>query len=229
MTDEPPQERSRDEVAIGILRHRRVREREIRQRVDEQLVTERRPALPGRPLRDHGGERAAHAVAANRQPARIQSELAAVAGEPRRDRPAVVDRRREAVLRRPPVVDGHDRRAAPVRQLAARPVGSVEVADHPAAGVEPGDRRQRGRFLGRSIDANHDIARRPRDPAVLDGDHRLGLSVEERQHPADGAALVDRDLVDRLLAAGGHPLEKRLHLRIQRHWPPPPARRLTYR
>src|SRR5205823_12756292 len=107
-----------EEVPLGILLHRRVREREVGERVDQELVTERRPALPGGALRDHGGERAAHAVSADGQPTGIRPELRAVAGQPRGDCPAIVDRGGEAVLRRTPVVDGYDRRTGAVRQLA---------------------------------------------------------------------------------------------------------------
>ena len=95
--------------------------------------------------------------------------------------------------------------------------------------MEPGDDRQTGGLGGRAIHADGDLARRSRDPSIFDGGHRFGLAVEGGEHPGDGSGLVDRQLVDRSLAARGQLFQERLHLRVDRHvLHAPPRSSLSY-
>ena len=72
-------------------------------------------------------------------------------GHPAHGRHAVVDRRRERMLGRQPIVDGHDRHAAGGREGADGAVMGLEVADDPAAAVEVHEHGPRPRFGGGHI------------------------------------------------------------------------------
>ena len=93
--------------------------------------------------RRHGGEVAAGAVAAHRDALGVDAERGRVRAHPAQRREAVVDGGRKAVLRRQPVVHRDDDATGAQRQLPARHVVGVEVADRPAAAVVVDQHRQR--------------------------------------------------------------------------------------
>ena len=135
-------------------------------RVDQQL--HRRPAARlrrGRSQADDGGEVAAGAVAADRDPGRVGAELAAVAHRPsgrrrarRRPRPGRGARGRAGSRPR-----GRARRSG--RRGSGRRVVGLEVADHPAAAVEVDEQRPVRGLARRAayVEAGRQRRRRPRD------------------------------------------------------------------
>ena len=108
----------------------------VGRRVDQQLHCRHRAAAGPGQQADHGGEVAAGAVAADRDPGRVDAQLGGVGAGPGEGGPGVLDRGREGMLGRQPVVDREHRRPGRGGEEAADAVVGVEVADHPAAAVE---------------------------------------------------------------------------------------------
>ena len=100
---------------------------------------------------------------------------------------AVVDRGRELVLRRQPVVHRDDQRARVLRQPRAEPVMRLEIALHPAAAVEVRDGRATACRRARRVDARGDLAGRPGDADVLDAG-QAPAQARPSGRPSSGAA-----------------------------------------
>ena len=137
MADEPvhgpevEQERRLSERANGGLA-----QREVRGRIDEQLIREIDAAV-ARCDRHERRERPAGRVTADRHARAVASDLVGVLGHPFRCGETVVDRSGRPVLWSQPIVDGDHQGARPVRQRAAGGVGGVEVPEDEPAAVEP--------------------------------------------------------------------------------------------
>ena len=137
---------------------------------------------------------------------------------PRRDRqqrvPAVLERSRERMLGGPAVVHGDQTAPRGRREQPADRVVRVEVADHPAAAVEPHDRA--GGVLG-LVAPRADLARGRGDREVLDGrDVRPGAH-ELGEHPGRGARVLGAQLVERRRPRGLDTGQERLRLRMKGH------------
>ena len=91
----------------------------------------------------HRRQRAAGAVAAHGQRGIGQAEISGPCGQGAHRCPGVVDRGRERVFGRTPVVQRHHRAAAAPRQLAAQAVVRFQPADDEAAAVKVQQGRHR--------------------------------------------------------------------------------------
>ncbi len=132
----PADHRMRQQDAGLRLAVRGVRHREVGGRIDQHLACDRRAVAVARRDRHHGGEVAAGAVAADRQPGRVDAELLRMVGDPFGRRDGVIDGGGKFVLGREPVIDGNDDELAFVGQFPAHHVVGIEIADHPAAAVK---------------------------------------------------------------------------------------------
>ena len=131
-----------EEVALGVVDHRRAVELDLGDRVHEQLQLRLREPAFARVERDDRGEVAARAVAADRDAMRVGADLVRVRERPLVRGEAVVGRGRELRFRREPVVDRHHDRAGVIREQPPELVVRVEVARDPSATVEPQQQRQ---------------------------------------------------------------------------------------
>jgi hypothetical protein len=159
-------------------------------------------------------------VAAHRQPGRVGPERLGVLDDPGEDGQAVLERSRRTVLGREPVVHRHDDAPGASGQQAARGVGRLEVADDPAAAVEPDEQPPVGPHgLGRRVHADGHVAVGAGHGAVVDP-----LDLDQRLHhrqPAVEPTGVGEGQVGEGRAPGrGHPVEQLLHLRVERHRTP---------
>lgn len=93
----------------------------------------------GRPyrglLRDHRGDGAAGGISGDGDAAEVSTDLAAMLGDPPRCGPSIFDGSGVGVLRRQPVVDGHDNRVSADGVLAAGAIVRVEVAHDESAAM----------------------------------------------------------------------------------------------
>ena len=127
--------------------------------IDQQLACELWAVAIARRKRNHRGEIAAGAVAADHDPRRIDAELSGVVGYPFGGGDAVVDRSGIFVLGREAIVDGDDDQLALMGHLAADHVVGIDIADHPAAAVEEHQARREAVGLAqclRRVDARRD-------------------------------------------------------------------------
>jgi hypothetical protein len=146
----------------------------VGRRVDQQLKRDLPVARVACRDGHHRGEVAAGAVAADREPRRIDAERGRMALDPSSGGDAVVDGGWKAMLRPHPVVDRHHRAARAVGELAAQGVVGVEVADDPAPAVKVDERRQRRSARARGpVRAQGDRPGRPFG-AQFDGARHLG-------------------------------------------------------
>src|SRR5919201_429116 len=90
------------------------------------------------------------------------SQKPAIGGE------AVLDRGREFVLGRQPIINSDDQHARVLRQPSTQPVMGFEVTLYPPTAVEIRDGRLRRASDVRGIDARGDLAGGPGDDDVLD-------------------------------------------------------------
>ena len=118
-------------LAVRGMRHRK-----IGGRIDQHLSGDRGAVAVARRYRDHRGEIAAGAVAADHQPRRVDAELFGIAGDPFRRRDGVVDGGGKFVLGRQAIIDRDHDQLAFIGELAAHHVVGIEIADHPAAAVK---------------------------------------------------------------------------------------------
>ena len=138
--------------------------------------------------RGHGGEVAAGAVAAHDHPRGIGAELARAGVRGPGDGGArVLHRRGIRMLGRQAVVDAQAHRSRGVGELARDAVEGLDVADVPAAAVQPHEHAERVGGHGRPVGA------RPQATALRVGDHDV---------------LDARDLLDR-------PAELERHLQVR--------------
>ena len=140
--------------------------------------------------------------------------------EPAVGRQAVLDRGRELVLGRQPVVDGHDERAGALGQPRAQAVMRLEVALHPAAAVKVRHGRQQRPRGGRGVDARRNLARRARNADVLDAGQRRRRLVHQRHHRAQLLAQLGQRRKVARHADGFDELPHDLGLGIHRAAPP---------
>ena len=157
--------------------------RKIGGRIDQHLARDRRAVAVARCDRDHRGEIAAGAVAADHQPRGVDAELFGVVGDPFRRRDGVVDGGGKFVLGREPVIDRDHDQLAFVGQLAAHHVVGIEIADHPAAAVKEHQARREAVGLPqlcRRVDARGDRPGGRGDRERLDRFEfrRLGIADE---------------------------------------------------
>ena len=99
-------------------------------------------------------------------------------GEPADRGDAILEARRELVLRRQAIVDARDQEAARLGEPPADAVMGVEAADHPAAAVDvdQAGRRPRG---ARVVQADADRPARARDLVVVDRPEDRPVGVPE--------------------------------------------------
>ena len=91
--------------------------------------------MPSR-QRDHRGEIAAGAVAADQKPPRVDAELPCVSSDPCRCGDGVLDGGGKFMLGGAAVIDGYHDELTFDGQFSAGHVMALEIADHPAAAVE---------------------------------------------------------------------------------------------
>ena len=122
-----------------------MRHRKIGRGIDQDLARDVRAVAIARRERDHGGEIAAGAVAADHQPRRIDPELRGIAGDPSGRRDRVIDGGREFMLGRA----GDNRPRSRSVRLHARACGTPRRANPDRR--SPSRRRERtpGRAQGR--------------------------------------------------------------------------------
>lgn len=99
------------------------------------MVDGRAVAFAGQ-KRHRGGEVAAGAVAADRDPVRVAADDVGVLRCPRGRRVGVVDGRREGMFGRAPIVDREDDAVGGLREQSTETIVGVEVTAHPPAAVE---------------------------------------------------------------------------------------------
>ena len=139
--------------------------------IDQHLAGELWAVAVARGKRNHGGEIAAGAVAADHQARGVDAELPGVGGDPFRGGDGVVDGGGKFVFGREPIVDGDDDQLAFMGELAADHVMGIEIADHPAAAVKEHQARREAVGLAqrlRRVDARRDRAVRRGDRQRLD-------------------------------------------------------------
>ena len=117
---------------VGVLDEAREAAREIRGRIDQQLVAQRNRGE----VTDDDRQVAAGGIAADRQPIGRAAKRSGVGVRPAGGGHGIVRAARERVLGRQAVVDAQHAMAAAVGQDAAEVVVGLEVAEHPAASVE---------------------------------------------------------------------------------------------
>ena len=169
---------------------RRALRREVADRIDQELEGGGRAvARAHEPGRD-GGEVASGAVAADRDPCRVDAEGRRVVARPLERGRRVLDGGRERVLRSHPVVHGQHGHAGVAGEEAADALARHEVADHEAAAVEVEEHPFPG-SLGH-VQAGRKPAPRAGDVQIVRAGHRL--------HRAAGG----QGAPDRLLPGRGH-------------------------
>lgn len=146
--------------------------------IPQQLKHNGRAAHIAGSLRDHRGDGAAGGISGDGDAAEVSTDLAAMLGDPPRCGPSIFDGSGVGVLRRQPVVDGHDNRVSADGVLAAGAIVRVEVAHDESAAMEIQHNGRLG-LIGtrwRPIDPGPDRPRRSIDRKVNDpqlGVHRL--------------------------------------------------------
>jgi hypothetical protein len=119
------------------------------------------------------------------------------------------------MLRRPTIVHGDHTTAGAQGEQPADRVVRLQVADHPAAAMNPQD-RPRG-VLGH-VAAGPDRARRSRTLEVLHG-RQLGTGADELgDHPGRLTGLLRRQLIQRRRSGSLHASQERLRLRTKGHF-----------
>src|SRR5438132_2886999 len=176
---------ARDHVAVRQLAVRARLQREVDGGIDEHLTRRRGHPAGSSELRDDGRQIPARRIAGHGDASDIDADVAALRPGPAIRRQAVLDRGRELVLGRQPIVDGHDEHTRVLGQPRAEAVMRLEIALNPAAAVEVRDgglRRLRG---ARGVDARGNLARGPGNTNVLDTRQRRRGPVHQRHHHAE--------------------------------------------
>ena len=138
---------------------RGMRHREVGAGIDQHLARDRGAVAVARRYRNHRGEIAAGAVAADAQPRRVDAELSCIVGDPFRRGDDVLDAGGKFVLGREPVIDGNDNELTFVGQLTAHHVMGIEIADDPAAAMKEHQARRKAVGLPQpqwGVDARRD-------------------------------------------------------------------------
>ena len=211
---EPPHALAREQVAVGVVAVGGGVEVVVGDGVDEQLEADGGAAFVAGAQGDDGGEVAARGVAAHGQPARVRAQFGGAGGGPDGGGVAVLVGGGEAVFGREAVVHGDEDAARAGGQLAAGHVRRVEVADDPAAAVEP-DEQGQALGLDGAVDAHGDVARGAGDGAVLDARHlRAGDGGGQAVGLAHGPGILR---VDGRGAERGELVKHHLRLGMERH------------
>ena len=167
---EPLHEWRRQDVAEPILLIGRCAHAAVRDRRQEQLADDVRSAGISRQLAGHRRDVGTRTPSGHREVTRQPTELHGVGGDPLHGSKPVIRRRREAGLRRVPVVDRHDHRMRAEAQVSAEWIVGVQAAEHHSATVEVGHQRMRT-FTGRPVEP---VGQRPcgtREHAIDDLAH----------------------------------------------------------
>ncbi len=181
-----------EDPALGVLGDGRGRHREVDRGVDERLVPQRGDPGIAQDLRDDRGEVAPGGVTGHRHPPGVGAEHVPGDLHPRRGVDAVQGRHGRPVLGGQAVVDGDDDAPDLGREERAQRVVVDEVAEDPAAAVEPHDDRHVGARVGQragAVDPQRDlvvVAGRRR--AVGDPDGRVHPPGDESRRGGSGAA-----------------------------------------
>ncbi len=191
-----------------------------RARIDQQLQRERHAPV-AREHRADGGQRAARAVAADREPRRIDAEFDGMRVQPDERIFRIVHRGREPMLGREPVIDRQYRAMRIAGEHPAERVVRRHAADRETAAVIVDERRQR---LGETrCDGQVETGAERRAVArghveILDRKHRRGGDLEDQRAALIGrAGLLGRQVVvGATLRALDH-VEHLGNLRIQGH------------
>ena len=191
--------------------------RRVGRGIDQELTRDPWRALVARQEADDRPEVAAGAVAADREPARIDAERSAVVGDPSRRGEAIIDRRGEFVFRAHAVIDRDNSAFRAVREMAAHRLVALDIANDPAAAMKE---HEHGQDAGRhgTVEPRRDrpAGSRDRDVARLGDRHRVGRERlapgHEQLARGDGSDRLERGAV-RLL---DH-LEQDLDVVIERH------------
>ena len=123
-------------MLVSGSRVRGMRHRKVGGRIDQHLARDRGAVAVARRYRDHRGEVAAGAVAADHQPRRVDAELLCIVRDPFGRGDGVIDGGGKFVLGREPIIDRDHDQLAFVGQFPAHHVVGIEIADHPAAAVK---------------------------------------------------------------------------------------------
>ena len=115
--------------------------RDVDGRIDQQLQRRHRPAFAFHLLADDRRKVPAHGITAYGSLAGRRAKPMRIGKAPLVRREAIIQPRREHVLRRQTVVDRQDRRLRALRQNRAPGMAGIEIADHAAAHVEIHDQR----------------------------------------------------------------------------------------
>ena len=196
-----PDERVDGDHALGPVRRVDVRiDEQLEHRLGHAAASARRGRAPLRQV-------AAGAVTADRDPGRVPAQVRRVAQAPLIDREGIVERLRERVLRREPVVDVHDDAVGRCGQGRAHGLEVLRAEQHEAAAVEVDQDRQRFVRPARRADEARDVAVRSRDRHRLDAGH---LDRRRAQRPVTcarpGPDLLERRWLVRL-GLRGHGVE----------------------
>ena len=163
-------------------------------------------------------EVAPRAVAPDRDPAGVDTEVGGVCMRPAEGRDSVVDRRRKAVLRRQSVVDIEDRDARLSAQEATARVMRVDVTEHPATAVEVDEQGQRPLALDteRAVQPGRYAARRAGDRQVT-GRADGGRVACEHPRPQGHlpAGLGHEKLVELLVGQASEDLQADVGVRVE--------------
>src|SRR5947209_4097974 len=106
-------------------------------------------------------------TSAGGSPRGVAADRRRTSRDPPGGRVRVLGRRGERMLGREAVIDRGDQAAGAIRQEPADSVVRLEVADHPATAVEEDEDGERPPPFG-YVEAQRDVAGRPRADAILD-------------------------------------------------------------
>ena len=136
--------------------------------IGEELQAQLRSAIVACPDRHCGSEVATGAITADREARGVDADRLAIGSHPLQSSHDVLERAGETRFGRQAIVDMEDRNAGFDRELGAKHVVAVEVAEHPAASVGVDQSRQLGvgGRRSRSIDAHGQFACGSRTGAV---------------------------------------------------------------
>jgi hypothetical protein len=184
--------------------------------VNEKLADQRRAVGAGEQSHSRGQVRTG-AVATDREAGWVRADLVRVLGDPAHRRVAVVDRRREGMLRCQPVANHDDQRAGRVGQAPADAIGGVDGAQDPAATEEVEQRGQRP-LAGGPVQPQRELAARPGNRQVghlIDG-LRLAPALPDRGK-IRGPGFGERHGVQRRNIVALTLVADRLQLRVEGH------------
>ena len=171
---------AREPVAGRSVSIRRSVEVAVGDRIDQDLSRQLRTAAVARTLGDHRGQVPARAVASNRDPIRVGTDVGRVIVKPVQACPRILDRGGKRILRGKAVVERKHNAFGSARERAAHRVVRVEVADDPAAAMHIKECGQRA-LRRRRVQPIRDLAAGTRQPPVLDERDIFELTRQRRR------------------------------------------------